>query len=87
MQRVCPALQVAALHVPVAALQRAGVAHAVPVLVQPFWLALQVCGCAPLQRVWPGVHVGAMHAPFTHKAAVAQAAPLFWNPVRSALQT
>ena len=44
LQRRAPALHSAALHVPVIALQRAAVSHAVPWLVQPLRPALQICG-------------------------------------------
>jgi hypothetical protein len=87
LQRVSPGLQAAALHVPVAAMQRAALAQAMPMFVNPVWLALHVCGWAPLQRVWPGVQAGAVQVPFVHNASEAQAAPLFWKPVRSGLQT
>ena len=59
--------------VPVAALQSAAVAHAMPMGFQPVWSGLQTCGCAPLQRVWPDVQAASSQVPFVlQSAAVAQ---------------
>ena len=74
---------------PVVALQSALLAQSVPMFVKPVRSVLQTCGCAPLQRVSPTLHAGAVQAPVValQSAAVAQALPLFVQPVRSELQT
>ena len=71
---------------PVVALQSAAVGQAAPVFIQPLRPELHVCGCAPLQRLSPAAHAGAVQTPFVHKAVVAHAGPFDWYPVRSALQ-
>ena len=76
MQRTSVLAQAGGLHMP--AEQRPAVAQGMPLSSQPFWLALQIWGCAPLQRRSIGLHVGAVHVPVaaTQSAAVVHGMPM-----------
>jgi hypothetical protein len=64
------------LHEPVAALQSAAEEHAAPLATQPVRVALQICGCAPEQRVSPVAQAKQLAVVGLHRSARMQAVPV-----------
>jgi hypothetical protein len=64
--------------------QSAAETHGSPTSSQPVRVALQTCGCRPLQNSWPTAQAGAQMPAIQ---GVVQAGPTGVKPVRSLLQT